>query len=116
MSFTPTFRSDIGVIDPLGNLVSIVHPRYCATGDTAKELAEILKDLRPVIVMEPPIPNFQRFRFTSNCDVPWVVFSNGSKHNVGLLAGYWERYDPVNAERFCRQEIAVSEQVDPEEE
>lgn len=113
--YLPEFRNDVAVVDGFGQVISFIHPRYCATNRAAEEFAKVVPDLKPQIFYAFPLDFAPASPYKITAQVPWVKFANGSVHNVGLLIGYWERYDPVNAERFCRQEIAVSA-VEKEEE
>jgi len=110
--FKPTFNPNVFVMGPWGP--QSINPVYCATASCALDLASILADLNPKIVMLYPFGQWPQGNnpFVQSGTVPWFQLPDGTLANVGLLAGYWTHgYPPAVAERYCRQDIALAMQM-----
>jgi hypothetical protein len=110
-TFTPVFRDDVQIIVaptppvyPQG-LKLQVNPQLCLTEESAKELAEILKDLNPTIVQLSPVGQLGQI-FSVSADVPGLQFPDGATMNAAPLAMWWVRTVDPSAQAMCRMEIA----------
>ena len=103
-NYKPVFMQDVTVTSPNG-LVSPVNPVYCLTEESAEQLAGILKDLFPVIVMAYPS---QMHMVTVSHLVPWFLFSSGCAVNAGVEGNYWSNASGAAAESNCRKDIAAA--------
>lgn len=112
-TYVPVFMDNVEQTFTASGQVQKINPVYCLTMDSAKELAEILADLRPKIVEADPVP--QRLGSISYSTlVPWFQFPSGAAVNCGQEADYWAKAGPnggANAERDCRKDIQSAEQL-----
>lgn len=107
--FQPQFDDHVyvGFQDNLQHL----NPRLWATTQSAYELADVLKDLGPVVVMDSPLAFAPNSPFFFVQKVPFLKFPSGYRENAGALQMWWVRVpEPEGlAERYCRQQIAADE-------
>jgi hypothetical protein len=103
-TFKPVFYEDIYVVDGDGLPLSKVNPVYCATLETTTKLADILADMKPVMVARDPLRFAQDSPFSLN--KAWFLEFPGKRvANAGLLAAYWLNHSYADAERMAREEI-----------
>lgn len=100
------FQQDIHVVG-LG-LTRQIAPMYCATMYTAGVMAQIFADLKPTIVLAPPLGTWPTANvFFQTADVPWLKFPDGTLENAGLLAATWTHgYPTALVEQWTRTGLA----------
>lgn len=100
--FKPAFRIDVGVVSLLLGfdnqpVFTPINPMYCATDQCAKDFAALLVDLKPQIVQDFPFPNWpQGNLYYQTAKVPYFLFPDGTKINVGVEASFFTHNYPAN--------------------
>jgi hypothetical protein len=111
--FHPRFNYDVAVQVPLARQSSAVHPKECLKEDSAKELAELLKEqgFQCRIFQGHPHGLEQGRTDAASTTVPWFQFFDGedgapgTRINAGLIADYWVHQTPNIALRYAILEI-----------
>jgi len=111
--FSPVFRKDVFVVCPPGVSPQFpngthwqIRPSLCLSDDSAKQLAELLADLKPIVVAVQPTGVM--WRFYDSTTVPGFLFPDGTVVNAGDIAMWWIRCDPATAFRTAVHEIQVA--------
>lgn len=101
-NYKPVFLTNVTTTSMNGT-VTPVNPVYCLTKESAEQLAEILKDLYPQIVMAYPS---KMTMVTVSSLVPWFKFASGCAVNAGVEANWWSNASGPAAEKNCRADIS----------
>ncbi len=116
-TFKPTFRTNVGVILVLQSnnntpTFSGINPLYCATDQTAADLASVLADLNPTVVEDWPEPGWPVSNtYYQTAKVPYLKFPDGTVVNAGEEASFFTHgYPPAFAESAVRGDIAMAMQ------
>jgi|SRR5262252_4818727 len=104
--YKPEFMDDVETTS-LNGQQTPVSKVYCLTAKSAKELASILDDLHPTIVLA--LPYKVSGGVTINREVPWFRFPSGCAVNCGTEANYWTTSTGKSAESNCRKDIDSAE-------
>ena len=109
MSFIPQFNSDLYEYGPMGD--THLNPRLWLTQTSAYQLADLLVDLKPVVVMGYPWFTAPHSPFGFNTKVPMFKFPSGYTENPGAYAIFWVQQpdQPEIALRYCKAQIASDE-------
>lgn len=109
MKFTPQFDDSLFVFG-FGRSTPI-NPQLCATPLSAHQLADQLADLRPIVVMDYPMPFAQASPFFLSAKVPYLKFPSGYCELAGAIQMWWVRVpEPEGlALRYCKNQLAADE-------
>jgi hypothetical protein len=106
-NYKPKFIDNVTTTS-MNGLVTPINWVYCLTKESAKELAHILADLHPVIIMaEPQGPTRG---VTISQEVPWFKFPSGCAVNAGTEGNWWSHASGAPAEKNCRLDIQAAEE------
>lgn len=107
--YKPHYQQDVEQNFVASGQTAMINPSYCLTVISAQQLAGILADLNPKIVMSTPYAVAQN-SVTFSHQVPWFKFPSGCAVNCGLEANYWVNAGSgTQAEANCRKDIASAE-------
>lgn len=110
-NYKPVFLTNVTTTS-MNGVVTPVNPVYCLTKESAEQLAEILQDLQPKIVMAYPS---KMMLVTASALVPWFQFPSGCAVNAGVEANWWSNASGATAEKNCRADISAACQQFQEE-
>lgn len=110
-TFKPTFQSGIQVLG--GGYANNINPMFCASQQSAIDLAVIIADLKPVIVQDWPMNGWPAVnQDTQSAKVPYFEFTSLNvsglkvRINVGFEIWIWNHgYPAAYCESACRQDI-----------
>lgn len=106
-NYKPVFMDNVTTTS-MNGLVTPVTPTYCLTRASAEQLATILRDLNPEIVMAWPY--YVRAGVMVSSTVPWFRFPSGCAVNAGQESTYWINNSGASAEANCRKDIEAAQQ------
>lgn len=104
-TFVPDYMEDVFQTFTMTGENTHVNPKLCLSEESAEQMAEILADLDPRVVLADPFAVAGAVLF--NKLVPWLVFPSGAAANCGGEANFWSM-QPTNgkgAEAACRKDI-----------
>ena len=109
MSFIPEFDSHVYITNPFYG-IQRVNPELCATLDSANQLATLLSDLQPKVILASVWAAAAMSPFYAGM-VSWLKFPSGLQILAGALQMEWVRQpsNPDGALRNCRAIIASQE-------
>ena len=114
-TFKPTFRSDVGVVNAMTSppQFSAINPSYCATSQCGADLAALLADMNPKVVLDWPMQGWpQANAYYQTAQVPYLQFPDGTKVNAGIEASFFTHgYPPSFAEQAVRNDITMTIQA-----
>lgn len=105
-NYKPQFSTDVKTTS-MNGVQTTVNPVYCLKKVSAEQLAQILKDLNPAIVMATPYAVAGGVNL--NAMVPWFKFPSGCAVNAGVEANWWSNASGSTAENNCRADIKAAE-------
>lgn len=106
-NYKPEFLTNV-VTTSMNGQETPVNPVYCLQRRSADQLAVILKDLTPEIVMADPYYVYAGVRVSSL--VPWFRFPSGCAVNAGVEGNWWSNASGKTAETNCRKDIEAAQQ------